>query len=248
MKYSWVHLGEARLFSGSNCRSFLKKKCQKDGKKLAFLESTSLRTSHGGGSSRPAAKWCWLDPRGQGVRPVESTWQVPKKCPIQPKCSWAGIFHRHQEVKPQKPACVCGVYVSVCVCIWLVMCTPAPVSHSTQAIELKPSWGKAYSRKAAALHGLQRYDESIAAYERALQLEPNSAQLQRALGCPGAKHGTDSCTVFHFWPVWGYCCVPSVWHPSGGHPMEGGLGHLFPVFLLQAAFDQEDGSWNIDER
>jgi len=36
-------------------------------------------------------------------------------------------------------------------------------------------------RQAAALHGLQRYTESIAAYQTALELEPGSSQVLRAL-------------------------------------------------------------------
>ena len=55
------------------------------------------------------------------------------------------------------------------------------LEDAEQAIALKPGWAKAYTRKAAALHGLQRYEESIEAYKKGLEIDPNSVQLQKAL-------------------------------------------------------------------
>ena len=44
---------------------------------------------------------------------------------------------------------------------------------------MKPDWGKGYGRKGAALHGLAKYDQAIAAYEKGLDVEPGLAMLTR---------------------------------------------------------------------
>lgn len=42
-------------------------------------------------------------------------------------------------------------------------------------MKINPRWGKGYSRRGAALHGLRRYDEAIATYEKGLKLEDTPA-------------------------------------------------------------------------
>lgn len=44
-----------------------------------------------------------------------------------------------------------------------------------KAIELEPTWPKGYSRKGAALVGLNRLEEAKIAYEESLKLDPNNA-------------------------------------------------------------------------
>jgi stress-induced-phosphoprotein 1 len=42
-------------------------------------------------------------------------------------------------------------------------------------VTINPTWGKGYIRKGAALHGVRRYDEAIAAYEKGLEYEDSPA-------------------------------------------------------------------------
>lgn len=46
---------------------------------------------------------------------------------------------------------------------------------------MKGDWGKGYGRKGAALHGLGRFDQAIAAYEKGLDVEPGLAMLTSGL-------------------------------------------------------------------
>lgn len=50
-----------------------------------------------------------------------------------------------------------------------------------QCIELDPKFVKGYARKGAALHGLRDFPEAVMAYEKGLQVEPNSDVLKRGL-------------------------------------------------------------------
>ena len=52
---------------------------------------------------------------------------------------------------------------------------------ATKCIDLMPAWGKGYARKGAALHGLDRWTEAIAAYEAGLRMEPESEVLKQGL-------------------------------------------------------------------
>ena len=55
---------------------------------------------------------------------------------------------------------------------WFTLCNTLHDSqHATdtmcvQVVELKPDWGKGYSRLGGAYHGLQKLDEAIGAYEK----------------------------------------------------------------------------------
>ena len=53
--------------------------------------------------------------------------------------------------------------------------------QATKCIEMKGDWGKGYGRKGAALHGLGRFDQAIAAYEKGLDVEPGLAMLTKGL-------------------------------------------------------------------
>jgi len=55
------------------------------------------------------------------------------------------------------------------------------LQDATKCIEMNSTWGKGYGRKGAALHGLGRFDQAIAAYEKGLDVEPGLAMLTMGL-------------------------------------------------------------------
>lgn len=55
------------------------------------------------------------------------------------------------------------------------------LEDANKTVSLNPSWSKGYSRKGGALAYLWRFDESIEAYEKGLQLDPGNAQLAEGL-------------------------------------------------------------------
>ncbi|KAG4107925.1 heat shock protein STI-like protein [Neocallimastix lanati (nom. inval.)] len=55
------------------------------------------------------------------------------------------------------------------------------LEDAEQTIKLKSDWPKGYSRKGAALFGLQRLDEAADAYNEGLKLDPNNALLKKGL-------------------------------------------------------------------
>ncbi|KAK6636150.1 hypothetical protein RUM43_009802 [Polyplax serrata] len=55
------------------------------------------------------------------------------------------------------------------------------LQDAEKTVELKPDWGKGYSRKGSALAYLGKYDESIKAYEEGLKHDPNNVQLKEGL-------------------------------------------------------------------
>ena len=55
------------------------------------------------------------------------------------------------------------------------------LNDASKCIEMKGDWGKGYGRKGAALHGLGRFDEAIAAYEKGLDVEPGLTMLTNGL-------------------------------------------------------------------
>jgi len=61
-----------------------------------------------------------------------------------------------------------------------------------KTVELKPDWGKGYSRLGAALSYLQRHDEASEAYKDGLKHDPDNAQLKTGLEEADAKMKTSN--------------------------------------------------------
>ncbi|PSN52087.1 Stress-induced-phosphoprotein 1 [Blattella germanica] len=55
------------------------------------------------------------------------------------------------------------------------------LEDAEKTIQLKPDWGKGYSRKGSVLAYLGRVEDSIKAYEEGLCIEPDNAQLKEGL-------------------------------------------------------------------
>jgi len=66
------------------------------------------------------------------------------------------------------------------------------LDDAQKCIEMKGDWGKGYGRKGAALHGLGRFDQAVAAYEKGLDVEPGLAMLTK--GLEDAKRESEKAT------------------------------------------------------
>ena len=57
-----------------------------------------------------------------------------------------------------------------------------------KCIDLAPAWAKGYARKGAALHGMDRWGEAIAAYQKGLDIEPGNAPLLQGIDDAKRRH------------------------------------------------------------
>jgi stress-induced-phosphoprotein 1 len=55
------------------------------------------------------------------------------------------------------------------------------LADADQCVTLKPNWSKGYGRKGAALHALHRFHDALDAYNKGLEVEPDSAALREGL-------------------------------------------------------------------
>jgi len=55
------------------------------------------------------------------------------------------------------------------------------LDDANKCLQLDPSFGKGYGRKAAALAGLGQVEEAIDAYKQGLSKDPNNTQMSEAL-------------------------------------------------------------------
>ncbi|XP_035732907.1 stress-induced-phosphoprotein 1-like [Vespa mandarinia] len=71
------------------------------------------------------------------------------------------------------------------------------LEDAEKTVNLKPDWGKGYSRKGSALAYLGKLDESIAAYEKGLMLDPDNAQMKASLADVKAQKSSSRFNPFN---------------------------------------------------
>lgn len=69
------------------------------------------------------------------------------------------------------------------------------LADAEKTIQLKPDWGKGYSRKGSALAFLGRAEEAIKAYEEGLKYDPNNVQLKEGIEEVKAQQNASSRNV-----------------------------------------------------
>lgn len=62
-----------------------------------------------------------------------------------------------------------------------VVCLPDAPQAADKCIELKPDFAKGYSRKGTLQYFMKEYDKAIETYNKGLELEPDSTELQEGL-------------------------------------------------------------------
>ncbi|EPY26571.1 stress-induced-phosphoprotein 1 [Strigomonas culicis] len=55
------------------------------------------------------------------------------------------------------------------------------LDDADKCISIKPEWAKGYVRRGAALHGMRRYDDAEAAYQKGLQMEPENTACKQGV-------------------------------------------------------------------
>lgn len=55
------------------------------------------------------------------------------------------------------------------------------LADGDKCIEIKPDWGKGYHRKGAALHKLGKFEDSMGAYAKGLEIDPTNAAMKQGM-------------------------------------------------------------------
>jgi stress-induced-phosphoprotein 1 len=55
------------------------------------------------------------------------------------------------------------------------------LADGEKCIQIKPDWGKGFQRKAMALQGLGKLEDSMEAYEKGIELDPTNAQIRQGM-------------------------------------------------------------------
>jgi len=66
------------------------------------------------------------------------------------------------------------------------------LTDAKKTVEIKPDWGKGYSRLGAALCYLNKYDDAVEAYKKGLTYDPENAQLKSGIEEADAKLRTQN--------------------------------------------------------
>lgn len=78
------------------------------------------------------------------------------------------FFTRAAQAEPDNHV----LYSNRCACYAALQRYTEALEDADKCIAIKPDWAKGYVRRGAALHGLRRYDDATAAYEKGLLVDP----------------------------------------------------------------------------
>jgi stress-induced-phosphoprotein 1 len=73
------------------------------------------------------------------------------------------------------------LYSNRSACFSSLMRYQEALDDAEKVVSIKSDWAKGYSRKGAALHGLRRFDDAVAAYEKGLEYDAANEQLKQGL-------------------------------------------------------------------
>lgn len=91
------------------------------------------------------------------------------------------------------------------------------LKDAIKCTEIKSDWPKGYSRKGAALHKLKKYEKSVAAYKKGLELDPNNAGLVDGLKAVEEEKNRPA-------PNYGGASAG-----SGGNPLQGMFNNVIEI-------------------
>ena len=57
----------------------------------------------------------------------------------------------------------------------------AAIEDAEKCVELKPDWGKGYHRKGTALHKMRKFEDSMDAYAKGLEVDPTNTAMKNGM-------------------------------------------------------------------